>query len=92
MGIMLPETCCEIVKNKNKHLTVASCWFSLSLHNIVSVLDRRKDEGIKTVGGTIETEETEVIVETSIQSHSVNHKSHYNWSQIETGPPQRQGV
>ena len=31
MGIMMPETCWEIVKNK--HLTVASCWFSLSLHN-----------------------------------------------------------
>ena len=32
MGIMMPETCWEIVKNK--HLTVASCWFSLSLHNL----------------------------------------------------------
>ena len=31
MGIMVPETCWEIVKNK--HLTVASCWFSLSPHN-----------------------------------------------------------
>ena len=31
MGIIMPETCWEIVKNK--HLTVASCWFSLSLHN-----------------------------------------------------------
>jgi len=30
MGIMMPETCWEIVENK--HLTVASCWFSLSLH------------------------------------------------------------
>jgi len=30
MGIMMPETCWEIVKNK--HLTVASCWFSLSLY------------------------------------------------------------
>ena len=30
MGIMIPETCWEIVKNKR--LTVASCWFSLSLH------------------------------------------------------------
>jgi len=28
MGIMMPETCREIVKNK--HLTVASCWFSLT--------------------------------------------------------------
>ena len=33
MGIMMPETCWEIVKNK--HLTVASCWFSLSFHNII---------------------------------------------------------
>jgi len=32
MGIMMPETCWEIVKNK--HLTVVSCWFSLSLHNV----------------------------------------------------------
>jgi len=31
MGIMMPETCWEVVENK--HLTVASCWFSLSLHN-----------------------------------------------------------
>ena len=30
MGTMMPETCWEIVENK--HLTVASCWFSLSLH------------------------------------------------------------
>jgi len=35
MGIMMPETCWEIVKNK--HLTVASCWFSLSLHNFLFV-------------------------------------------------------
>jgi len=28
----MPETCWEFVKNK--HLTVASCWFSLSLHNL----------------------------------------------------------
>jgi len=28
MGIMMPETCWKIVHNK--HLTVASCWFSLS--------------------------------------------------------------
>ena len=32
MGIMMPETCWESVDNK--HLTVASCWFSLSLHNM----------------------------------------------------------
>ena len=35
MGIMMPETCWEIVKNK--HLTVASCWFSLSLHRSFNV-------------------------------------------------------
>ena len=34
MGIMMPETCWEIVENK--HLTVASCWFSLSLHSFRS--------------------------------------------------------
>jgi len=33
MGIMMPETCWESVDNK--HLTVASCWFSLSLHNLI---------------------------------------------------------
>jgi len=32
MSIMMPETCWESVDNK--HLTVASCWFSLSLHNL----------------------------------------------------------
>ena len=31
MGIMVPKTCWESVDNK--HLTVANCWFSLSLHN-----------------------------------------------------------
>jgi len=31
MGIMMPETCWENVDNKR--LTVASCWFSLSLYN-----------------------------------------------------------
>jgi len=35
MGIMMPETCWEIVKNK--HLTVASCWFSLSLHKVFAI-------------------------------------------------------
>jgi len=33
MGIMMPETCWESVDNK--HLTVASFWFSLSLENAV---------------------------------------------------------
>jgi len=31
----MPETCWEIVKNK--YLTVASCWFSLSLHNLLTM-------------------------------------------------------
>ena len=37
--IMMPETCWEIVKNK--HLTVASCWFSLSLHNLLTMHGHR---------------------------------------------------
>jgi len=32
MGIMMPETCWESIDNK--HLTVASFWFSLSLHSV----------------------------------------------------------
>jgi len=39
MGIVVPETCWEIVKNK--HLTVASCWFSLSLHNLLTMHGHR---------------------------------------------------
>jgi len=39
MGIMMPETCWEIVENK--HLTVASCWFSLSLHNLLTTRGHR---------------------------------------------------
>ena len=39
MGIMMPETCWEIVKNK--HLTVASCWFSLSLHHLLTMHGHR---------------------------------------------------
>ena len=39
MGIMMPETCWEIVKNK--HLTVASFWFSLSLHNLLRMHGHR---------------------------------------------------
>ena len=35
LGIMMPETCWESVDNK--HLSVASCWFSLSLHNIHNI-------------------------------------------------------
>jgi len=35
MGIMMSETCWESIDNK--HLTVASCWFSLSLHSSNSV-------------------------------------------------------
>ena len=39
MGIMMPETCWEIVKNKP--LTVASCWFSLSLHDLLTMHGHR---------------------------------------------------
>ena len=39
MGIMMPETCWESVDNK--HLTVASCWFSLSLHNLLTMHGHR---------------------------------------------------
>ena len=40
MGIMMPETCWDSVDNK--HLTVASCWFSLSLHNLLTMHGHRK--------------------------------------------------
>ena len=39
MGIMMPETCWESVDNKL--LTVASCWFSLSLHNLLTMHGHR---------------------------------------------------
>ena len=39
MCIMMPETCWESVDNK--HLTVASCWFSLSLHNLLTMHGHR---------------------------------------------------
>jgi len=39
MGIIMPETCWESVDNK--HLTVASCWFSLSLHNLLTMHGHR---------------------------------------------------
>jgi len=39
MGIMMPETCWESFDNK--HLTVASCWFSLSLHNLLTMHGHR---------------------------------------------------
>ena len=39
MGIMVPETCWEIVKNK--HLPVASRLFSLSLHNLLTMHGHR---------------------------------------------------
>jgi len=39
MGIMMPETCWESIANK--HLTVASCWFSLSLHNLLTMHGHR---------------------------------------------------
>jgi len=39
MGIIMPETCWESVDNK--YLTVASCWFSLSLHNLLTMHGHR---------------------------------------------------
>ena len=36
MGIMMPETCWENIDNK--HLTVASCWFSLLLHDVKQII------------------------------------------------------
>jgi len=39
MGIMMPETCWDGVDNK--HLIVASCWFSLSLHNLLTMHGHR---------------------------------------------------
>ena len=39
MGIMVPETCWESVDNK--HLTVAFCWFSLSLHDLLTMHGHR---------------------------------------------------
>ena len=39
MGIMMPETCWESIDNK--HLTVASSWFSLSLHNLLTMHGHR---------------------------------------------------
>jgi len=35
MGIMMPETCWESIDNA--HLTGASCWFSISLHNLLTM-------------------------------------------------------
>ena len=35
MGIMMPETYWESIDNK--HLIVASCWFSISLHNLLTM-------------------------------------------------------
>ena len=39
MGIMMPETCWGSIDNK--HLTVASCWFSFSLHNLLTMHGHR---------------------------------------------------
>jgi len=39
MGIMMSETCWESVDNK--HLTVESCWFSLSLHDLLTMHGHR---------------------------------------------------
>ena len=35
----MPETCSDSVNNK--HLIVASCWFSLSLHNLLTTHGHR---------------------------------------------------
>ena len=56
MGIMMPETCWEIVKNI--HLTVASCWFSLSLHNFLTMHGHRNLKLCSYVFWTNETEDT----------------------------------
>ena len=39
MGIIMPETCWDSVDNK--HLIVASCWFSLFLHNLLTMHGHR---------------------------------------------------
>ena len=39
MGIMMSETCWESVDNK--HLTLASCWFFISLHNFLTMHGHR---------------------------------------------------
>ena len=39
MGMMIPETCWKSIDNK--HLTVASCWFSISLHNLLTMHGHR---------------------------------------------------
>ena len=39
MGIMMPETCWDSVDNK--HLIVAFCWFSLYLHNWLTIHGHR---------------------------------------------------
>ena len=39
MGIMMPETCWESIDYK--HLTGASCWFSLSLRNLLTMHGHR---------------------------------------------------
>ena len=39
MDIMMPETCWESIDNK--HLTAASCWFSISLHSLLTMHGHR---------------------------------------------------
>jgi len=39
MGIMMAETCWDSVDNK--YMIVASCWFSLSLHNLLTMHGHR---------------------------------------------------
>ena len=47
----MPETCWESVDNK--HLTLASCWFSLSLHDLLTMHGYRnlKPEELDSVFG-----------------------------------------
>jgi len=46
MGIMMPETCQESIDNK--HLTVASCWFPLSRHNLRTMHGHRNLKNVFT--------------------------------------------
>ena len=51
MGIMVPETCWECIDNK--HLTVASSWFSLSLHNLLKMHGHRNLNIVPLLGNLI---------------------------------------
>ena len=59
MGIMMPETCWDSVDNK--HLFVASCWFSLSLslslHNLLTMHGHRNIKFGRCIVGDCRIEE-----------------------------------